>query len=166
MNQFLADVSEVFGANACLPNDEKYNESINSYFSNQEKSIKPSCILFPKDTTDVATAVSLLAKANKEAGIGSSKFAVRSGGHACFAGSANINDGITIDLRGLDTIEIANDSNKVTVGPGVSWGELYRTLELLGLAVAGGRQSSVGVGGLTLGGNWFSMQRRLVRECS
>jgi hypothetical protein len=127
MNQLLSDLSEAFGRKAYLPNDEKYNESINSYFSNQEKSMKPSCIV-------------------------SLKFAVRSGGHACFAGSANIDDGITIDLRGLNTIEVASDSTKVTAGPGVTWGELYRTLEPLGLAVAGGRQSSVGVGGLTLGG--------------
>jgi FAD/FMN-containing dehydrogenase len=149
MNQLLSDLSEAFGRKAYLPNDEKYNESINSYFSNQEKSMKPSCIVFPKDTSDVATAVSLLAKANSHASL---KFAVRSGGHACFAGSANIDDGITIDLRGLNTIEVASDSAKVTAGPGVTWGELYRTLEPLGLAVAGGRQSSVGVGGLTLGG--------------
>jgi FAD/FMN-containing dehydrogenase len=152
MNQLLSDLSEAFGPKAYLPNDEKYNESIESYFSNQEKSIKPSCILFPKDTSDVAGAVSLLAKANSHAGTGSLKFAVRSGGHACFAGSANIDGGVTIDLRGLNTIEVASDSTKVTAGPGVTWGELYRTLEPLGLAVAGGRQSSVGVGGLTLGG--------------
>lgn len=152
MDQLLSNVIQTFGGQAHFPNDEAYNESMNSYFSNQEKSLTPSCILFPTNTKDVATAVSLLAKANKDAGIGSYKFAVRSGGHACFAGSANINDGITIDLRGLNTIEIASDYSKVAVGPGVSWGELYRSLEPLGLAVAGGRQSSVGVGGLTLGG--------------
>ncbi|KAF2675969.1 putative oxidoreductase [Lentithecium fluviatile CBS 122367] len=164
MDQLLSDLSQALGGRIYLPDDDKYNESRNSYFSAQERGIKPACVLLPQTSGEVATAVSLLAEANKRAGIGSFKFAVRSGGHACFAGSANTAGGITIDLRGLSSVNVAEDSTTVTAGSGVSWGELYRTLEPLGLAVAGGRHSQVGVGGLTLGGGMshFSGQVGLV----
>jgi FAD/FMN-containing dehydrogenase len=164
MDHVLSELYQTLGEKLSLPGSEKYNESLNSYFSNQEKSIKPAGVLLPQDTLDVANAVSLSVKANKRAGIGTFKFAVRSGGHASFGGSANISDGITMDLRGLDTIEVADDFTTVTVGSGVSWGELYRTLEPLGLAVAGGRHSQVGVGGLTLGDTYKTFQYNVVVE--
>jgi hypothetical protein len=152
MNRLIHELSEHLKRILHLPEDEQYNESLGSYFSNQESNIKPACVLRPQNSGQVAKAVSLLVKANKEAGIGVIKFAVRSGGHAWIAGSANIADGVTIDLRGLNSIEVAGDSASVAVACGASWGQVYRTLGPLGLAVAGGRQSQIGVGGLTLGG--------------
>ena len=153
MDRLVPEFFEQLQMTIHLPADEEYKESLSSYFSNQESNIRPAYVLRPKNSGEVAKAVSLLVKANKHAGIGAVKFAVRSGGHACVAGSANIADGITIDLRGLDSIQVAEDSASVAVGCGASWGEVYRTLGSLGLAVAGGRQSPIGVGGLTLGGN-------------
>ena len=41
------------------------------------------------------------------------------------------------------------------VGAGASWLDVYRYLDGLGVAVAGGRNAAVGVGGLTLGGQYF-----------
>lgn len=40
----------------------------------------------------------------------------------------------------------------MSVGPGATWDLVYGKLDPLGLSVAGGRVSGVGVGGLTLGG--------------
>ena len=135
-----------------IPESQEYIDSLRSYFSAQESQIKPACIVRPQTTADVVTVVAYLIQANQLHGIGSLKVAIRSGGHACFAGSANLTDGVTIDLRGLHSIDVNQGASQVSIGTGTSWGEVYRTLDPLGLAIPGGRHSQVGVGGLTLGG--------------
>lgn len=79
-------------------------------------------------------------------------FAVKSGGHASFAGASNIHGGITIDLVKLNTIQVSSDRKTTRLGSGTHWSSVYSRLETLGLAVTGGRNGDIGVGGLTLGG--------------
>jgi FAD/FMN-containing dehydrogenase len=43
-------------------------------------------------------------------------------------------------------------SGTVEVGPGLTWDQVYATLEPTGVNVVGGRVAGVGVAGLTLGG--------------
>lgn len=69
-----------------------------------------------------------------------------------FAGSANIQDGVTIDMRGVDDIELNSDRSVVSIGAGANWGSVYTQLDLYNLSVAGARDSTVGVGGLVTGG--------------
>ncbi|KAL8718429.1 MAG: hypothetical protein Q9225_004428 [Loekoesia sp. 1 TL-2023] len=152
MEKCISDLSQALPGRVFQPEAKEYKESLSSYFSAQESTIKPACIVCPQITADVVTIVSHLVRANQLQGIGSCKFAIRSGGHACFAGSANTLNGITIDLRGINLIKLSEDLSQVSIGTGASWGEVYRTLDPLGLAIPGGRQSQVGVGGLTLGG--------------
>lgn len=81
------------------------------------------------------------------------QFAIRSGGHASFAGTANIEDGVTIDLTALDSIVLGQGVPPiVSVGPGATWGDVYSHLDAANLSVNGGRAASIGIGGLTLGG--------------
>lgn len=79
-----------------------------------------------------------------------------------WAGAANIQDGVTIDLSQMNTV-IVNDDEKVTrVGPGARWADVYSKLAPMNLSVVGGRVSDVGVAGLTLGGRviqWVSKPR-------
>lgn len=103
--------------------------------------------MFPRNAEDVSDVVKLLAKDNS-----SGAFAIRSGGHTSWAGASNIEGGITLDLRGLDSIEISNDSTLAKVGTGATWDAVYKKLDPVGRSVAGGRVAGVGVGGLTLGG--------------
>lgn len=81
-------------------------------------------------------------------------FAFKSGGHAPFGGWANIGgDGVTIDLSGLSSsVTLSADRAVASVGAGLRWIDVYRYLDEEGLAVAGGRNGDVGVGGLTTGG--------------
>jgi hypothetical protein len=72
--------------------------------------------------------------------------------HTPFAGAANIDQGITIDLSQLNQVTPSRDLSTVTVGPGNRWADVYSKLDALGIAIGGGRSASVGVGGLTLGG--------------
>lgn len=111
--------------------------------------MRPACILTPKTTQDVSEAVKILAKHTVEE---SCKFAIRSGGHTSWAGASNIAGGVTLDLRGLNSIDVIEDGETVRVGPGASWDAVYRKLDPLGRSVVGGRVAGVGVGGLTLGG--------------
>ena len=69
-----------------------------------------------------------------------------------FAGAANIDGGVTIDLGGMKDIAVSPDNTTTSVGGGARWVDVYQKLDALGLAISGGRVFDVGVGGLTLGG--------------
>lgn len=122
---------------------------MSSYFAAQERATQPGCIVLPQTAQDVSTAVaSLTNKTNS----GHCQFAIRSGGHSGAADGSNIEDGVTIDLRGLDTVQVSEDRTTVSIGMGNTWDNVYSQLDPMGLAVVGGRTAGVGVGGLSLGG--------------
>jgi FAD/FMN-containing dehydrogenase len=79
-------------------------------------------------------------------------FAVKSGGHALFAGASNAIGGVTIDMRKFKEIKVSEDRKTVRLGTGNNWGEVYAELEPMGLMVLGGRVGILGVGGFLLGG--------------
>ena len=147
-------LSAALGDKVSYPRDFVYTQSVKSYWSQQEGQLAPSCIVSPTTSRDVAVTIeilnSLIAAGNK--GI---FFALRGGGHTPFAGSANINQGVTIDLRSLNGIEISADRSVTSVGGGAVWRDVYLKLAAMNLMVAGGRVSNVGVGGLTLGGEKY-----------
>ncbi|RFU81867.1 oxidoreductase, fad-binding [Trichoderma arundinaceum] len=139
------------------PGSDGYTSYHSSYFSQQQAQLRPAAVISPTRVEDVAQAVRHLASAEDQDGK-PARFAVRSGGHAVDAGAANIDGGVTIDLSRLNAIEVSEDRKIVSIGPGANWGQVYEKLDGLGLSVAGGRASPVGVGGLTTGGgmSYFS----------
>ncbi|KAK3063092.1 hypothetical protein LTS18_002766, partial [Coniosporium uncinatum] len=110
-----------------------------------KQDLAPACRAEPASAEDVRVVL----EAVKEA---QCHFAVKSGGHARFAGASNAEGGVTIDLVRLDEIRLSSDKKSVTIGAGNRWMEIYRALEAEGLTVVGGRVADVGVGGLLLGG--------------
>ena len=58
-------------------------------------------------------------------------------------------------MTGLASVKINKGKTIASVGAGASWLDVYLYLDDLGVAVAGGRNAAVGVGGLTLGGLSF-----------
>ena len=137
------------------PSDEGYSESVRSYWSNQEAEVRPAGILRPRSVSDVAEAVKLLSRANLESGF-AAPFAVRSGGHQTWAGSANLAGGLNIDLRELKNFQTSSDGQLVMVGAGAYWEDLYNYLEPMNLSLPGARVAQVGVSGLALGGKILS----------
>lgn len=134
--------------------DEQYKARTESYWSVSAQ-LAPKCIVQPVSTEEVATAIKTLGAEN------ASKFAVRSGGHTTWAGSNNINDGVTIDLGLMNDTTYDEAANLAKIQPGNRWGGVYGALEPHGVTVAGGRASSVGVAGfLTGGGNTFFTAQR------
>ena len=113
--------------------------------------LRPTCILQPSTARDVALAVTALTRGNVESSQ-LCQFAVRSGGHTTWAGAANIEDGVTIDMSLMSSTTYDDENSIASIGPGARWGSVYMTLDELGIAISGGRASTVGVGGLILGG--------------
>lgn len=163
-----------------LPSQALYDSSISSYYFGEEKDLSPTCIVSPSLASDVAMVIESLA------GIPSAVAAIRGGGTIPFAGAANINNGVTIDLRGMNTVTVSSnitditagsapisesllqsiqstntsDSPIVSIGGGATWGDVYDKLTPLNLVAVGGRGASLGVGGLITGG-WSLVLRIL-----
>lgn len=109
----------------------------------------PNCIVQPRSAAEVAIAVKSLSVASL---LKPCQFAVRSGGHTPYVGASNIEDGVTIDLQYLNSTTYYASNKTASVGPGATWRTVFETLEPKKVMITGGRSSSVGVGGLTLGG--------------
>jgi FAD/FMN-containing dehydrogenase len=152
----------LFGSNKVLAEGSSaYNNFTATYWSGQQAAVNPSCVFKPSKTLDVSTVI-LLARLYQ------CPFAVKGGGHAAFAGSSSVEDGITISLENFKQAIISADRSTVDVGPGLHWVDAYIAVEEHGLGIVGGRVSSkyesleslltwrkmapVGVSGLTLGG--------------
>jgi len=69
-------------------------------------------------------------------------------------GFSSTSSGVVLSLAQLNEITLDKPRGTVTLGTGNRWGDVYRALAPHGFAVAGGRGSSVGVGGLSLGGGF------------
>lgn len=116
------------------------------YWSLQQSSQRPACRVTPSCTEEVSLALKVL-EAN------GCQFAVKSGGHASFAGASNIgSNGVAFDLRNLDELVVSSDRTQTSVGAGLVWSSVYMELDAKNLSVIGGRSGAIGVGGLTLGG--------------
>lgn len=134
-----------------FPNETGYEESATTYFAQQEGELSPYCYIKPTCSEDVSSAVRALAGLNIEETV--CPFAVRGAGHHTVVGTANIHRGITIDLGNINQTTISADKNTVYVGSGARWGSVYSNVVSEGLAVLGGREADIGVGGFTTGGN-------------
>jgi len=121
------------------PGYETYRKVWNKLFDR-----RPALITRCRTANDVAEAVCL---AQRE-GLA---IAVRSGGHSV-AGYSTIEGGMLIDLSAMKGLTIDPEKRIAVAEPGLTWGEYTGQAARYGLATPAGDASSVGVGGLTLGG--------------
>ena len=77
-----------------------------------------------------------------------------------WAGAANVENGVTIDLSSMNQVAVSKDNTITSVGSGARWLDVYLKLDALGLAVVGGRVADVGVGGLVTGGRLIAALSR------
>ncbi|KAI3317935.1 FAD-binding domain-containing protein [Xylariaceae sp. AK1471] len=132
---------------------EEYDKLNGSYLSGFESDLTPACIFLPKSKEEVASFVRTIGSFANDV-----QFAIRAAGQQPLPGCANVQNGITVDLRDLKGIE-AQDG-QVNVAAGELWGSVYKYLEPLGLGVTGGKSTSCGIGGLaTQGGLSFFASR-------
>ena len=142
-----------------LPHDvAAFKQSMNSYWAQQECEVVPACVVRPRDVQQLCTAVTILKREFDEQGKQAGKrkaeglFAIRSGGHSPVAGAASIKGGVVVDLGLFREVIPSEDGSSVVIGAGAKWMDVSKVLDKKGLAVVGGRNSAVGVGGMILGG--------------
>ncbi|SKC71366.1 FAD-binding oxidoreductase [Krasilnikoviella flava] len=114
---------------------------------------RPAAVVRPADTQGVARAVHLAHDAGAEV-------SVRAGGHSVF-GLGAADGAVTLDLRGLDGIELDVDGRTAWAGGGITAGAYSRAAGEHGLATPFGDTGTVGVGGITLGGGVGLLSRSL-----
>jgi FAD/FMN-containing dehydrogenase len=112
---------------------------------------RPSFVARAATPSDVVEAIRI---AREE----SVPISVRSGGHSRGQWTTTPG-GFLLDLSGMNTIEVLGD-RLVRLGTGAVWGDVARALKNHGLALTSGDTTSVGVGGLTLGGGIGWMVRK------
>ena len=131
----------------------EYQESTSSYFTVFENALEPDCIVRPRSAEDVATIIKVL---HPFALTDDFQMAIRGGGHTPWAGAANIQGGVTVDMQNMTGVDIDSQKQTARIGSGERWAKVYSTLGQHGLAVAGGRVSKVGVAGLIAGGSFLA----------
>ncbi|KAL9622188.1 MAG: hypothetical protein Q9160_003371 [Pyrenula sp. 1 TL-2023] len=156
-----------------FPDDSTaFKQSVNSYWAQQECEVCPMCVVRPCTVKELCTVITLIkAEYNvhrRDARKDSSEalFAIRGGGHSPVPGAASIEGGILIDLSYFNEVSPSADRASVTIGAGAKWTHVSKVLDKEGLAVLGGRNSAVGVGGLTLGGGLSFFSPRFGLVCS
>lgn len=115
---------------------------------NCRASSPPRAIVCPASTHEVAQVLLLASQLRAHLPL-----AIRGGGHDSY-GRSTIADGLVLDTRALDTIELSADKTQVRVGAGVLLGPLLAFLEPHDVFVPMGYCSTVGFVGWSLGGGF------------
>ncbi|KAI1082758.1 FAD-binding domain-containing protein [Whalleya microplaca] len=132
------------GSKVLQRGSQEYEKENDSYLSAFENEVKPTYIVKPSNVRQVQSLVQNL---YSHVLSGDCQVAVRGAGGTPVPGSANIQDGVTIDLRGLKGIKLNEDKSVVEIG--------------YGLTTAGARTGRVGIGGFILGENadlWIALK--------
>lgn len=142
------ELDAAFHGQQFRPGDNGYDEARALYNGMIDK--RPALIARCTGVADVVDAVNLAREKQLP-------LAVRCGGHNV-AGNASCDDGIQIDLRGMKGVYVDPARKVARVNAGAVWGEVDRETQVFGLAAPGGRMTTTGVGGFTLGGGyaWIS----------
>ncbi|KAH9990418.1 FAD-binding domain-containing protein [Russula vinacea] len=114
-----------------------------AYSSSNEAS---ACSVEPGSSEDVGEILRILGSTR-------TPFAVKGGGHATNPGFSSTT-GVQISMSRFNEIKLGLTSGTVEVGAGLTWDQVYETLEPTGVNVVGGRVSGIGVAGFTLGGGY------------
>jgi FAD/FMN-containing dehydrogenase len=133
------------GINVSFPLEVNYIDEQSKYWSTSCQALLPSCIIFPKAASEVATVVKILNN-NTE------PFAVKSGGHNPNNYFSSVSGGPVISTASLDQATLDPATGVVDVGPGNRLDEIAAKLQGSGWTFVGGRIGNTGVGGLVLGG--------------
>ncbi len=140
-------LQEVLKEEVFLPGSNTYDELSWSYFSELERELRPACFVTPNSTAQVACIVKALRPFANDI-----KIAICGAGQQSTAAVANVRDGITIHLRGLKGIKVDEEKSIVSIAAGEQMGRVYDETTALGLAVAGNRHPTAGIGGDALQG--------------
>jgi FAD/FMN-containing dehydrogenase len=146
----LDELRESFRGEVIEPGSAAYDESCTVFNGMFER--RPATILRPAGTADVIRAIGL-------ARLSGLPLAIRGGGHSV-AGFSMCEGGIVIDTRGMKGIRVDPNKKTVRAQAGLNWGEFDRETQAFGLATTGGRVTTTGVPGFTLGSGSGWLERK------
>ena len=144
-----------FHGELVAPGDPLYDEARTIFNAMIDR--RPSVVAKCAGTDDIARAI----RVARDEGL---EIAVRSGGHSV-AGMSMTDGGIVIDLRRMNQVTVDADARVATVAGGALMRDLDRGTQPFGLATTGGRVSTTGVAGFTLGGGNGWMDRKFGLAC-
>ncbi|PGH21389.1 hypothetical protein AJ80_03306 [Polytolypa hystricis UAMH7299] len=154
------------------PGSEVYDASVASYYSGQERELTPHCIFRPTTTSEVSEFVKSIntnsrkhARHRTDSRFSQPQFAIRGGGHTLWPGAANIDNGVTVDLREMKSVVLSEDQKMASVGGGAVFSDIYPQLVPYNRTVMGGRVPGIAVGGFTTGGGLNFLSRRHGFSC-
>ena len=142
MDELLEELSKTVRGRVITASDSDYDEARAVYNAMHDR--KPGAIVGCADSADVMAVIA----AGREDGL---DIAIRGGGHSV-PGFGTVDDGLVIDLSGMNNVQVDTDKKVARVGGGANWGDLDHATYPFGLAAPGGIISTTGIGGLTLGG--------------
>src|SRR5918999_1728747 len=147
---------EGFAGTVLTPGDERYDAARAVFNGAIDR--RPALIAEVADARDVAAAIAH----GREHDL---PIAVRAGGHSG-AGYGVVDDGVVIDVRALQRVEVDLAARTVRAGAGLTWAQLDLATQAHGLAVTGGRVSHTGIAGLTLGSGsgWLERMHGLTAD--
>ncbi len=135
--------------------DAGYEDARSIFNSMIEK--RPAVIARCATTDDVVQALALARAEGYDV-------AVRAGGHSV-AGMCLNEGGLVIDVRPMKEAVVDARARTIRAGAGLTWGEFDAATQEHGLAATGGRVSTTGVAGLTLGGGSGWLERKCGLAC-
>jgi FAD/FMN-containing dehydrogenase len=112
----------------------------------------PAVFVFAQQEEDVANAVNW-ARENHV------PIRMRSGRHALAKDFSQVSGGIVIDVSNMQNVNLDKERGIATVQTGIRVGALVRMLAQEGVLAPFGDSSTVGIGGITLGGGITAIQR-------
>jgi hypothetical protein len=144
----VQELNSRFGGEVISPGDPGYDEARLVWNAMIDK--RPGLIARPRDAADVAAAVDFAREQRLPV-------AVRCGGHSV-AGKGVCDEGLLIDLSLMKGVRVDPERKTARANAGVLWGEYDKETQAFGLASPGGRVTTTGIGGFTLGGGygWLS----------
>ncbi|QGF22918.1 FAD-binding oxidoreductase [Raineyella fluvialis] len=148
-------ISPEFKGQLIGPGDPDYDRARAVYNASIDR--RPALIVRPTGAADVADAVAYA----RSSGL---PLVVKCGGHAV-AGTSASDGGVLIDLSSLKGVHVDPQRGVAVAQAGVLWGEYDRETTLRGLATPGGRVTTTGLGGFTLGGGYGWLSRRHGLAC-
>jgi hypothetical protein len=108
---------------------------------------RPTCVVQPEDASHVQAIINQAREKDL-------KITIKCGGHS-YAGHSTASQGISLDLKNMNKVNLDMKSKTVTIEAGCQWAHVYKTLingQHNGFIINGGRCPSVGVSGFILGG--------------